>query len=112
MDFLGVGPAELIVILIIALIVLGPRRLPEVGRAVGKTLRDFRNMSQDLTSELTQELSAATQELKAVVQDASEPGQAAQPMVTPSVQPPPPPQEVASIASPAPPASEEQDIAG
>jgi sec-independent protein translocase protein TatA len=39
----NVGPLELIVILIIALIVLGPKKLPEVGRSVGKGLREFKD---------------------------------------------------------------------
>jgi sec-independent protein translocase protein TatA len=38
----NVGPLELIVILVIALIVLGPKKLPEVGRSVGKGMREFR----------------------------------------------------------------------
>ena len=38
----NVGAPELIVILVIALIVLGPKRLPEVGRSVGKGMREFR----------------------------------------------------------------------
>jgi sec-independent protein translocase protein TatA len=37
-----VGPLELIVVLIIALIVLGPKRLPDVARSVGKGVREFR----------------------------------------------------------------------
>ena len=37
-----VGPLELIVVLGIALIVLGPKKLPEAGRAVGKGIREFR----------------------------------------------------------------------
>src|SRR2546421_4061473 len=48
----NVGPTELIVILIIALIVFGPKRLPEIGRTVGKSLREFRRASQDLKDEL------------------------------------------------------------
>jgi sec-independent protein translocase protein TatA len=39
----NVGPMELIVILAIALIVLGPKKLPEAGRSVGKGLREFRD---------------------------------------------------------------------
>jgi sec-independent protein translocase protein TatA len=38
----NVGPSELIIVLVIALIVLGPKRLPEVGRSVGKGMREFK----------------------------------------------------------------------
>jgi sec-independent protein translocase protein TatA len=39
----NVGPLELIIVLVIALLVLGPKRLPEVGRSVGKGMRDFKS---------------------------------------------------------------------
>ncbi|MFL5782406.1 MAG: twin-arginine translocase TatA/TatE family subunit [Thermoleophilaceae bacterium] len=39
----NVGPLELIVVLIIALIVLGPQRLPDVARSVGRGMREFRS---------------------------------------------------------------------
>ena len=39
----NVGPMELIIVLVIALVVLGPKRLPEAGRAVGKGLREFKD---------------------------------------------------------------------
>ena len=39
----NVGPMELILVLAIALIVLGPKRLPEAGRALGKGLREFKD---------------------------------------------------------------------
>jgi sec-independent protein translocase protein TatA len=39
----NVGPLELIVVLAIALIVLGPKKLPEAGRAVGKGIREFKD---------------------------------------------------------------------
>ena len=38
----NVGPLELLVVLVIALIVLGPQKLPEAGRAVGRGIREFR----------------------------------------------------------------------
>jgi sec-independent protein translocase protein TatA len=38
----NVGPMELVIVLAIALIVLGPRKLPEVGRSVGRGMREFR----------------------------------------------------------------------
>lgn len=69
MDFLGVGPGELILILIIALIVFGPERLPELGAAVGKAMREFRQMSQELTQDFTKELEAVSE---AVSEDTTE----------------------------------------
>jgi sec-independent protein translocase protein TatA len=39
----NIGPMELIVVLAIALIVLGPKRLPEAGRSLGKGLREFKD---------------------------------------------------------------------
>jgi sec-independent protein translocase protein TatA len=39
----NVGPMELIIILAIALIVLGPKKLPEVGRSVGRGMREFKD---------------------------------------------------------------------
>jgi sec-independent protein translocase protein TatA len=39
----GIGPLELIIVGVIALLVLGPKRLPEAGRSLGQGLRGFRN---------------------------------------------------------------------
>jgi TatA/E family protein of Tat protein translocase len=44
-----IGPVELIIVLVIALIVLGPGKLPDVGAALGKGIREFRKASSDLT---------------------------------------------------------------
>jgi sec-independent protein translocase protein TatA len=41
--FGGIGPMEIILVLAIALLVLGPKKLPEAGRAVGKGLREFKD---------------------------------------------------------------------
>ena len=38
----NVGPMELIVVLVIALVVLGPKKLPEVGKSLGKGMREFK----------------------------------------------------------------------
>ena len=45
----NVGPLELIIVLVIALLVIGPKRLPEMGNSLGKTIREFRNASSDVT---------------------------------------------------------------
>jgi sec-independent protein translocase protein TatA len=39
----NIGPLEIVIVLIIALIVFGPKRLPELGRSMGKGIREFKN---------------------------------------------------------------------
>ena len=51
----GIGIPELILILIVGLIVFGPSKLPEVGRAVGKGLREFRRASSALSAAIDAE---------------------------------------------------------
>jgi sec-independent protein translocase protein TatA len=43
----NIGPAELIVVFLVALLVVGPRRLPQLGRTIGKSLREFRRATDD-----------------------------------------------------------------
>jgi len=64
LNFLGIGPGELLLILIFALIIFGPRRLPEIGRALGKSIREFRQTSEELTGQFREELQAASDELQ------------------------------------------------
>jgi sec-independent protein translocase protein TatA len=45
----SIGPLELIIVLAIALLIVGPGRLPEMGNAVGRTIREFRKASTDMT---------------------------------------------------------------
>lgn len=51
----GIGPQELLVILIVGLLVLGPKRLPEIARSLGKGLAEFRRASSDLRQSLALE---------------------------------------------------------
>ena len=44
----NIGPLELIIILAIALLIVGPGRLPEMGSAIGRTIREFRKASTDV----------------------------------------------------------------
>jgi TatA/E family protein of Tat protein translocase len=48
----GIGPTELIIILAIALLVIGPKRLPDLARSLGKGLAEFRRATSDVTDEL------------------------------------------------------------
>jgi sec-independent protein translocase protein TatA len=48
MPGLPIGPLELVIVLVIALVVLGPGKLPDVGAALGKTIREFRQAAGDL----------------------------------------------------------------
>jgi Tat protein translocase TatB subunit len=81
MDILGVGFSELIFILIIAMMVFGPRRLPEIAAKAGKFVADLRSMSQGLMAEWQreitvagrlEELEQARQDIQAIKQDLSQ----------------------------------------
>lgn len=54
----GLGPQELIIVLLIALIVFGPKRLPEIGRSLGSGLRELKKASRDVMSSLETDVSA------------------------------------------------------
>jgi sec-independent protein translocase protein TatB len=65
--FSNIGITELVVILLLALLVVGPERLPELARQLGKTLRDVRRAYENLTRDLGPELTSiqkSTQELR------------------------------------------------
>lgn len=52
----NVGPAELIIVLAIALIVFGPKKLPEIGRGIGSALREFNKARNDLMDSIHSEI--------------------------------------------------------
>ncbi len=56
MDFLGIGSTELIVVLLLAGIVLGPERLARTARELGRFVRNVKNYFSTLSSELNSEL--------------------------------------------------------
>jgi len=61
MDILGVGPLELLVILVFILIFVGPERLPHVARQIGKVYRQLHEMSRTVAAQWQEELSAAAE---------------------------------------------------
>lgn len=56
----SIGPAEIVVVLIIALIVLGPNRLPDAARQVGKAVSEFRKVTAGLQAEVRDAFSEPT----------------------------------------------------
>jgi sec-independent protein translocase protein TatA len=48
----SLGPAEILVVLVVALLVFGPNKMPEIARQVGKGFREFKRVQQHLKSEL------------------------------------------------------------
>ncbi len=72
----GLGMQELIVIFIIALLVFGPRKLPELGRSLGRGLAEFRRASEELKEGLAVELSAEEEKAAASAQVPQQPAAA------------------------------------
>ena len=56
MDFFGIGLWELLLILLLALLLFGPGRLPDIARGLGKAVREFKRYSSALTREVKEEL--------------------------------------------------------
>lgn len=65
--FGSIGVPELIVIFIIALLVFGPKKLPEVGKSVGRAIREFKKASDELRSKVEEEINAS--EIKSEIND-------------------------------------------
>ena len=76
----SIGPAEIIIVLVIGLIVLGPNRLPEAARQIGKAMSEFRKVTSGLQAEVRDAFAEPT------------PG-------SPQPQNPPPPLPVTEIAA-------------
>jgi sec-independent protein translocase protein TatA len=57
----NIGFPGLILILIIALIIFGPKKLPEIGRAFGQTLREFKKSTKELTDDVMEEFEDGNQ---------------------------------------------------
>jgi TatA/E family protein of Tat protein translocase len=65
--FGSIGPAELILIFVIALLVFGPKKLPEIGRSVGKAIREFKKTSDEIKGRIEEEIEAS--EIKDIRKD-------------------------------------------
>ncbi len=65
----GLGAMEIMIILVIAFLLFGPKELPEIGRQMGKAVKGFKETTDDLRQSVEPEINMITQELKAVEQD-------------------------------------------
>lgn len=70
---LNIGPPELLLIFVIALVIVGPQRLPELGRTIGKGLREFRKMQDEVkdlvNTGMGDDLKQTTAELRRTASD-------------------------------------------
>jgi len=64
MNIFGMGLPELAVILVLALLVFGPKKLPEIGRSLGKAIRGFQDASKEFENEFKREAEQLEQTVK------------------------------------------------
>lgn len=69
MNILGMGPTEILLIVVLALIVFGPAKLPEIMGNVGRAIADFRRATSQLSDEFNRTIQAEIQETRALVDD-------------------------------------------
>jgi TatA/E family protein of Tat protein translocase len=79
---LGLQPVHLLVIALVALVIFGPRRLPQLGRWIGKTVAEFRRGARDMGDEFRQE--TARQEAAATASPDAAPGSQSEPAPAPA----------------------------
>jgi len=65
----GLGAGEILIILVIAFLLFGPKQLPEVGRQVGRAVKGLKETADDLKKTVEPELNLIQQEVKMVEQD-------------------------------------------
>lgn len=65
----GIGTSELILILVLALLIIGPRELPKIGREVGKAFRSFQRAADDVKESITREIEDVGKEVKDAVEE-------------------------------------------
>ena len=65
----GLGAGEILIILVIAFLLFGPKQLPEIGRQIGKAVKGLKETADDLKKTVEPELNMIQQEVKMVEQD-------------------------------------------
>ena len=75
MNFLNVGPWELTVVLIIAVLLVGPKRMVEVARTIGRVTRQMRSLSGEFLGTLQAEIGSTGEEARQALEDVIEGGE-------------------------------------
>jgi sec-independent protein translocase protein TatA len=88
--FGSIGMPELIIILVIALIIFGPRKLPELGRSLGKSIGEFKRASNELRSTLEEEIRIEEQRERTPAATTAAPATPTSPTPPPVVEQPTP----------------------
>ncbi|HYR93736.1 MAG TPA: TatA/E family twin arginine-targeting protein translocase [Methylomirabilota bacterium] len=83
--FGSIGMPELIIILVIALIIFGPRKLPELGRSLGRSINEFKKASNELRSTLEEEIRVEDQRERTTAAASATPPAATPPPVDATV---------------------------
>lgn len=68
----NIGVPGLVLILVLALIIFGPKRLPEMGRAVGQTLQEFKKSTKELVSDEVEEVKKVSKAVEESVEETVE----------------------------------------
>jgi TatA/E family protein of Tat protein translocase len=102
--FGSIGGPELVVIFVVALLIFGPRKLPELGRTLGKAMSEFRRAANDLRDSLETEVArdhASSRDMKTIAPAGQVPSSAPA-SATPGVESIPPAADAAAVAPPDP----------
>lgn len=68
MNIFGIGLPEMAVIMVVALLIFGPKKLPEIGRSMGKAMRSFQEASREFETEFKREAEQLEQTVKTTAQ--------------------------------------------
>jgi sec-independent protein translocase protein TatA len=63
MNVFGIGLPEMVLIFLVALLIFGPKKLPEIGRSLGKTIKSFQDASKEFEAEIKKEVNKVTDPL-------------------------------------------------
>jgi sec-independent protein translocase protein TatA len=87
MNVFGIGLPEMVLIMVVALLIFGPKKLPEIGRSVGKAIRGFQDASKEFEAEFKREADRLEQVMAEPMQADFEPPAALAPSPTQPVSP-------------------------